>query len=124
MGTDPRRPVGRLPESVLTLRIAAPLAGLLAAAAACMPPPMNVGYVSLDPARAGAVDVQGQAGGGGFLPRGAGGGATMMHVDPFVARRVSLPIGVALGGSTFGGHGILRVGVRHRALKVLAPGGP
>jgi hypothetical protein len=47
-----------------------------------------------------------------------------VHVDPFVADRVSLPIGAGLGGSGLElGHGLLRVGVRHRALKVLAWGG-
>ena len=87
-----------------------------------MPPPMNVGYVAMDPSRKGGVDVQGQAGGGSWVPGPAGGGGAAMHVEPFVAKRVSLPIGVGAGGSGFGGHIPLRVGVRHRATKVFAWG--
>jgi hypothetical protein len=92
------------------------------AAGGCMPPPMNVGYVAMDPAHAGGVDVQGQAGGGAWVPEAAGGGGAAVHVEPFVSRRVSLPIGGGLGGSGLGGHAPLRVGVRHRATRVFAYG--
>jgi hypothetical protein len=87
-----------------------------------MPPPMNVGYVTMDPSRRGGVDVQGQAGGGSWLPDPLGAGGTAMHVEPFVTEHVSIPIGTGLGGSELGGNAPLRVGVRHRAARVFAWG--
>lgn len=99
--------------------------GLLAVvgiAGGCLAPPMNVGYVAMDPSRRGGVDVQGQVGGGGELPSGLAGGGGAMHVEPFVTPKVSIPIGTAVVGSTAGGFAPLRVGVRHRATRFFAYG--
>ena len=88
--------------------------------AGCMPPPMNVGYVDLTAPGRGTIDVQGQVGGGAELTAPAGGGGVVAHFEPFVARRVTIPIGTGLGisGRSGGaqGHLPLRVGVRHRAV--------
>jgi hypothetical protein len=96
------------------------------AVAACLPPPMNVGYVALDPSRQGGVDLQGQFGGGASFAGPTGGGGGVAHVEPFVARKVSLPIGFGLGVAGAGGRatGLMpfRFGVRHRALRHLAWG--
>lgn len=93
----------------------------------CMPPPMNIGYVDLDPGGLGQVDIQGQAGGGAEVVAPLGGGGVAAHFEPFVARKWSIPIGTGLGLSGNGtgatGHFPLRVGVRHRAIpKYLAWG--
>lgn len=104
--------------------------GILAASAAqaCMPPPLGIGHVVMDPSGRGGVDIQGQLGGGAeFLgPSGGGGGA--VHVETFVSEKVSFPIGagVVLGGgsgSGVGGFAPVRVGVRHRAGRHVAWGG-
>ena len=90
---------------------------------ACMPPPMNVGYVAMNPSGCGGVDVQGQVGMGGALPSGPPNGGGAAHVEPFVTRRVSIPIGVGVGGGAASdGFAPLRVGVRHRPLPFLAYG--
>jgi hypothetical protein len=83
---------------------------------------MNVGYVAMDPAHPRHVDVQGQVGGGGWLPHGDGGGGSTMHIEPFVARKVSLPIGAGVGASPGQGMAPFRFGVRHRPLSFLAYG--
>jgi hypothetical protein len=93
----------------------------------CMPPPMNIGYVDLDPGGLGQVDIQGQAGGGAEVTAPIGGGGVAAHFEPFVARKWSIPIGTGLGLSGDGtgatGHFPLRVGFRHRAIpKYLAWG--
>jgi hypothetical protein len=89
-------------------------------AGGCMPPPMNVGYVDLDPGGLGRADVQGQVGGGAEFAGPMGGGGMVGHFEPFVARKWSIPIGTGLGisgdGSGAQGHYPLRVGFRHRAV--------
>lgn len=89
----------------------------------CLAPPMNVGYVAMDPSRRGGVDVQGQLGGGGELPEGMAGAGGAIHVEPFVAPKVSIPMGTGMAGSIEGGAIPLRVGVRHRATRFFAYGG-
>lgn len=89
----------------------------------CLAPPMNVGYVAMDPSRRGGVDVQGQVGVGGALPSGPVGGGSTIHVEPFAGPKLSVPIGLGLAGSTEGGVAPLRIGVRHRARRFLAWGG-
>jgi hypothetical protein len=96
--------------------------GALGLAGGCFAPPVNVGYVAMDPSRRGGVDVQGQIGGGGALPRDPNGGGAAMHVEPFVTPKVSIPIGTGIVGSTVGGAVPLRVGVRHRATRFFAYG--
>ncbi len=85
-----------------------------------MPPPMNVGYVDLDPAGLGHADIQGQVGGGAEVTLPLGGGGVAAHFEPFVARKWSIPIGTGLGISGANGyaqgHFPLRVGFRHRAI--------
>ena len=85
-----------------------------------MPPPMNIGYVDLDPGGLGQVDLQGQAGGGAEVTAPVGGGGVAGHVEPFVARKWSIPIGAGLGaagdGHSTAGLFPLRVGFRHRAI--------
>lgn len=87
-----------------------------------MPPPLNVGFVAMDPSHARGVDVQGQVGGGGVFAGGPSGGGSTMHIEPFVARKVSLPIGVGVGATPGQGMAPLRVGVRHRPVSFLAYG--
>jgi hypothetical protein len=95
--------------------------------AGCLPPPMSVGYVAMDPAGQGHVDVQGQVGGGAWPTYDAyGGGGVTGHAEPFVADRISIPIGVGIGVAsnrreTFGLLPV-RVGVRHRATPTFAWG--
>jgi len=96
--------------------------GVVALLGGCMPPPMNVGYVAMDPSQRGGVDVQGQAGGGSWIPGPTGGGGAAMHVEPFVADDVSLPVGVGVGGSFAGAHLPMRVGLRHRVRPFFAWG--
>jgi hypothetical protein len=96
-------------------------------ASGCLPPPMNVGYVAMDPAGQGHVDVQGQVGGGAWVSASPyGGGGVAGHAEPFVADRVSIPIGIGLGvaGDRWETIGLLpvRVGVRHRAARNFAWG--
>jgi hypothetical protein len=93
----------------------------------CMPPPMNIGYVDLDPGGLGHADIQGQVGGGAEMALPLGGGGVAAHFEPFVARKWSIPIGTGLGVSgaeyAAAGHFPLRVGFRHRAIpKFLAWG--
>jgi hypothetical protein len=90
--------------------------------AACMPPPMNVGYVAMNPSGRGGVDVQGQVGAGGVVPDGGAGGGGSAQVEPFVAPRVSIPVGVGVVGMRDAGFAPLRVGVRHRPTSFLAYG--
>jgi hypothetical protein len=110
----------RAPGDYSTVRRAA--VGVVALLGGCMPPPMNVGYVTMDASHRGGVDVQGQAGGGSWVPGPTGGGGAAMHVEPFVADDVSLPVGVGVGGSLAGAHLPMRVGLRHRVRPFFAWG--
>jgi hypothetical protein len=86
----------------------------------CMPTPMSIGFVDLDAAERGSVDVQGQIGAGANFGPAMGGGGVAGHAEPFVGRTVSFPIGTGLGVSGAGRYGVghlpLRVGMRHRAV--------
>jgi hypothetical protein len=97
------------------------LAGTVAIAlTGCLPPPMNIGYVNLNAAGRGRVDISGQAGAGAEVAFPLGGGGAVGHVEPFVAERWSIPVGAGLGlagaGGAPAGYFPLRVGLRHRAL--------
>ncbi len=97
------------------------LTGIVALAAGCLPPPMSIGYVALDPSGRGGVDIQGQVGAGAEFAGPAGGGGAVGIVEPFATRRFSFPIGVGFGvaGANGSATGLmpLRFGVRHRALR-------
>jgi len=89
-------------------------------AAACTPPyPTHPGYVSTAHRSRGNVDVGVM--GGAFYSNIPVGGAEL-KLDPYVTPRLSIPIEAAGAGSSFGGGGAARLGVRFRALPVLGIG--
>jgi hypothetical protein len=89
---------------------------------ACVPQPINPGYISVPPNTKG-IAVMGLMGGGAYemsTEAGYGGGALLF--DPFITKRLSLPFGLSGGGTQGAGGGAGRLGLRYRAASFMSLG--
>ncbi len=96
---------------------------LLLTGPACVPQPVNPGYISI-PSNTKGKAVIGLMGGGAYeASTGYGYGGGAFHADPFVTERLSIPLGLSGGGGAAAGGGAARVGLRYRALSFMSLGG-
>jgi len=99
------------------------LAVMLLTGLACVPPPINPGYISIPSSTKGKAVIA-LMGGGAYEMRnevGYGGGAFL--VDPFVTQKLSIPFGLSGGGGNAAGAGAGRLGLRYRAAPIMSLGG-
>ncbi len=107
--------------SILPLLVLAAI--VLVSGPACVPPPVNPGYISIPSSPKGKAVVNLMGGGAYEASTGNGYGGGAFHADPFVTKRLSIPLGLSGGGGAAVGGGAARVGLRYRAAPFMSLGG-